>query len=694
MGSFLNNIQSQVNSSKETSNNTVNNRYEGEEIKKFAFGEKPYEELSEKGRKQYEQKSYEETKAFLLEKGFLNEGTQHLDSFLQAVKEGKPIACIQAGTTGLLKPFPTTAYDNEGNPMGKRSPFLEHNITNVGIVIFEPNADGIYKVKESYSAVIDKINPDAIKEAEKAHFETQCQMYNKDNRTKPISEYKAYHAIKDGGFGIPVKDGGFGFEIDDRFNQEICKSAKEIEDKINSYKDVYWISNLNGLKDVWLKRSGINMEGNPESFLDIMREFQLNSKFDVFKDNNGNKIKEFSLDKLKAYFNMEDEPRYKAVDRARSFGEILFDKVIAKINEVTLIRKTELEKEFKEKMAELESEMPVPETSALEDVGVLGDLGMSVGVKENTPKEETKEITKVTGSRFNVSLSFKEDLTPKDEKLVILSMLEMADVVASAYSKKLGTEITLANTSFTLKEENKDNNINFSIVFVGIPEDKEADFERYLDKAKLDVGFEKTYLKVAEKEIKVNSFNNTNSYETVENPVFVEDINEEKSNIIAKINDIQRNLTLKNIASVEIEKPVVKEEPVTVETKVESVKEEPVKEKAEPKTEPIIETTGKEMQVIPKTTVLGKESKMEIAIPNNSEVTKAISTLVSAIQEPILAKLQEQEAKIASLTSSLESARRLLEENNKAISTVLSKQIELETKQVGKENKTIEKGKG
>lgn len=683
MGSFLNSINAKVK--------------EELGMQPLEFGEKPFDELSAKGKREYQEKSFDETREFLISKGYLNEGTEHLEEYLSAVREGRPIICIQAGTTGLPAKFSITTYDEKGNANGKRNPFLGHMVTNVGLVVSQPNEKGIYKNVESYQAVMEKISPEAIEEAGRRIFEHQCSQYNSDHRARPLSEYKGYDAIKEGGFGVPVTEGGFGFNIEDRFGKEICKKSETVQEDLNNYfekyKDALWITNLEGLDTTWLPKSDVNMKAHPITFQSIMKEFQLNSNINPFLDENGKVIKSTGLDTLRKQLQMPDVPLYKAVDRATAFGEIL-EKVIDQVNDIAEIRQTEVLEELKRKMEEIDNMKVIPKTeentikdnSSLESLGALGDMGMQIG-KAN--KERYTDL--YIGMNSDLSLD-----SEKHTEILDL-MLKASRSIAASYNKKHSLDIKLA--SFTANPGKTLGELSYDIAFMNVPKEQEEDFKAFVSKVRIGEAIKREFAK-------------ENEGISIENAEFIQEVRNETSDIslteltdesISKMKEYYKD-RLDDIKSEEmaVKEPTLEEEKPQKEPLLEDVDNLPTEERIS-QNEANMEDLGvieelRNRLITPSThevlandtqkeeikTISEEENKKAEAekwlkkTEMNTAVSLAITTLVSAIQEPILKKLEEQDKEIANLKDALESAKRLIEENGMQIASVISKQIEME----------------
>jgi len=240
------------------------------------------DELSEQGKENYEQMNMEEKKAFLLSKGVLDNEAPEYNAMLKAVDEGRPIVAVAVGTTGLNKSREQEAYDENGNHIGKRPPFAENAVTNIGVAVYKPNEEGKYALAEQFIAIPDEIRESAIQQVaiEEHHGKGKnYQSYLKKNPENPVSfadfDENGYNALTEGGFGVPVGQGGWGFTIDNRKESEFCMSLKDISDKVNALVggDAFVVSNMQGLQGEWFARNGMHLDLDPIQANKVFQQF-------------------------------------------------------------------------------------------------------------------------------------------------------------------------------------------------------------------------------------------------------------------------------------------------------------------------------------------------------------------------------------------------------------------------------------
>lgn len=584
MGKFLNAVTEQMN---------IQSAQEGERIGSsfISYSEKSSAELSAKAKEDFQKKDMEEQSAWMRENGILGDGTENLEKYLDAVSSGKPVICLQIGTTGLNKQKKTDAYDENGKFIGKEEPFREHVCTQVGVVVFAPNEEGKYVEQEKYLGVLENVPQKAIDACERSEFFSKCEKYNSvkpmrsDGTIVPINMWteKGYNAIREGGFGVSVENGGLGFSFENRKMSPLCKDGeqitKDIADIYAKYPDALVVTNMDDTKG-WLNRSGVYIPEEPLGFRKVTQEYIRNSEYgkaNPLVGTDGNVISTATLKTIVAECGI-DNKMMRADDKAQAIGTVL-NIILDKINLCKEFERQEIREEIAEKQKELEAvkdvapekadalniepakaepikeavnekeqweimyndgtlteknmtqeqyeyldgkfdlkgekwedvvgktdeeiaeldkktepirtepigepvivapEKPVnkaqevvndvDEKSSLEQLGALGDMGMSVADK-NASKEEK------VGMFFDAKVKADIFVTGNDKKALYTAMTQMASDVALHCKDIIGVSIKMNEVNYSLDD---DGYAGIGVSFVGIPADKVEDVKLFL----------------------------------------------------------------------------------------------------------------------------------------------------------------------------------------------------------------------
>lgn len=427
------------------------------------------DELSEQGKENYEQMNIEEKKAFLLSKGVLDNEAPEYNSMLKAVDEGRPIVVVAVGTTGLNKSREQEAYDENGNHIGKRPPFAENAVTNIGVAVYNPNEEGKYAVAEQFIAIPDEIREGAIQQVaieEHNGKGKNYQSYLKKNPEEPVSfadfDKNGYNALTEGGFGVPVEQGGWGLTIDNRKESEFCMSLKDISDKVNAIVggDAFVVSNMQGLQGEWFARNGMHLDLDPIQANKVFQQFVFaDTKNEPILKKDGTSIDRVSLNAFIDAFDIE-RPQYKAIDRALTIGDVLTE----------MIERAEKVREA-EKVAEapVEEETPVQDNTAkeqsipsrtgeqqspLESVGALGDVGMSVAPSNDKADKVGLVVNLMVDGNVFPSMA--------ERKALLMAVSSTFDGVADQIKNIIGHTIPVAKTEYAF---NDDGHIQIQIPF-------------------------------------------------------------------------------------------------------------------------------------------------------------------------------------------------------------------------------------
>lgn len=724
MGSFLNSVTQKM-----------NEQSQGEKVQPFEWNEQPVEVYSERGKREYDRKTFEETKAFLMEKGFLPEGTEDLGKYIDALMEGKPIIAVQIGTTGLNRNQSRTVYNEHGDPVGKLDPFLEHQMTQLGAVVYERGDDGKYHEAESYLAVMKDVSDKAIKEVYDGEFRSKCIAYNGDKRQKPFDEYKGYNAFREGGFAVLEADGGFGFRFEDREKSPLCKDGKTVTEDLKAlqdkYKDALMLTNMGDLEG-WLSRSGVTLNGSVVLFGDIMKEYQMNSdygKANALTDKEtGAVINRFGLEGLIKKLGIElEQPFIRSDNKARAFMQVL-ELVADKVDECLGREQQSLKEEIAEKQKELEStktikqsaeqsktepkaeptaeqttepkkeepkkdeqpkaEQPkaeqsinekygsskqslaekygkakaeptaeptaeqkaeksaVADNSSLERLGTLGDMGMSVGDNGNA-------VAKKLGMEFVATVSADLFGNMDDKKALYGELVKMSGNVAKHCKDIIGTPIRMSDVTYILSDDDK---MGISVNFIGIPDDKVDEVKLFLKEVFADHNNISNNLGRKDEIVPVLVFGETNEYDrTLDMKVPTMDEH------MDKLDEYMGLL----------------EETLEAEREQKEAEQNTEQPKAEQKTEQKAEPTAERSKTEPQTVA------PQTAVP----LEQAFATLVSAINRPLIDKIDELQKEVGTLIARNEKLiaintrqSELLEKQSEQIAEISKQNTELKVK--------------
>lgn len=443
------------------------------------------DELSEQGKENYEQMNIEEKKAFLLSKGVLDNEAPEYNAMLKAVDEGRPIVVVAVGTTGLNKSREQEAYDENGNHIGKRPPFAENAVTNIGVAVYKPNEEGKYALAEQFIAIPDEIRESAIQQVaiEEHHGKGKnYQSYLKKNPENPVSfadfDENGYNALTEGGFGVPVGQGGWGFTIDNRKESEFCMPLKDISDKVNALVggDAFVVSNMQGLQGEWFARNGMHLDLDPIQSNKVFQQFVFaDTKNEPILKKDGTPIDRVSLNAFIDAFDIE-RPQYKAIDRALTIGDVLTEM----IERAEKVREAEqgIEKPTEKAVeAPVKEETPVQDStikgqsvpnrtgeqqSPLESVGALGDVGMSVAPSND-------KVDRV-GLVVNLMVDGNAFPSMAERKALLMAVSSTVDGIADQIKNIIGHTIPVAKTEYAF---NDDGHIQIQIPFVVVPSEVE-----------------------------------------------------------------------------------------------------------------------------------------------------------------------------------------------------------------------------
>lgn len=674
------------------------------------------DELSEQGKENYEQMNMEEKKAFLLSKGVLDNEAPEYNAMLKAVDEGRPIVAVAVGTTGLNKSREQEAYDENGNHIGKRPPFAENAVTNIGVAVYKPNEEGKYALAEQFIAIPDEIRESAIQQVaiEEHHGKGKnYQSYLKKNPENPVSfadfDENGYNALTEGGFGVPVGQGGWGFTIDNRKESEFCMSLKDISDKVNAFVggDAFVVSNMQGLQGEWFARNGMHLDLDPIQANKVFQQFVFaDTKNEPIRKKDGTPIDRVSLNAFIDAFDIE-RPQYKAIDRVLTIGDVLTEMIerAEKVREAEQGIEQPTEKAVKAPAKE-------EQQSPLESVGALGDVGMSVAPSDG-------EIDKV-GLVVNLMVDGNAFPSMAERKALLMAVSSTVDGIADQIKNIIGHTIPVAKTEYAF---NDDGHIQIQIPFVVVPSEVE-DVKKFTteitsqpDVLKTAIAFYGAYDKAQAERLDNIQISTDTQFIIIDDPEVVTSERfapiEQTQQAWLAVTEQSANEILSTINQY-AEKP--EEIPVF---DIQKAKEARAERNGETIATPVNDKDRAESQekaVEVQKIEAEKEVQKENAdmLKEIGGITTAVTMLITAIQKPILDKVdelkdinKEQSDKIAELSavigelktineqqskeidgltkqneilqSKVESAIHLINENTKSQQVLLSKQIELST---------------
>lgn len=651
--------------------------------------------LSEQGKEEYASKSFDEKMAFQLAKGFLDTNAPELKELLTAVDEKRPIVALSIGTTGLQLNRQQEAYDENGKSIGKRNPFLENAVTQVGIVVYKPNEQGKYEITEKFLGIPDDIRESAIAQVAIEEHHSKGKNYNMFLKKNPDSKItfaefteEGYNALRSGGFGVPVGEGGYGFEIENRSQSEYCMPLKAISDKINDLcgNGAFVVSNMEGISD-WLTRNGMHIDADTVAFGKIAKQYIFTEgKENPFLDKNGKVIDKATIDGFVQGLGI-DIPQYKAVDRASTIGLItteIIDKVEANrmkeaenvIVSEAPVQEAPVQENVPEKGKAVQSRIN-DEQSPLEKVGALGDVGMSVATTKSEEKAEDRPYSDKVGIVANIVVDGNSFPSITEKKALLLAVDSRMANIADRIKDIIGHTIPVCESDYAFNDDGSvviqvpfivapdeidsvkafiaevtanPNSIKESIAFYGMYDKAQAD---RLDK--IDIKSDTTLLlvdKVDEQFVVVEPVRDK-WFETTQKGV------DEILSLVYQTKEIP-SVTIEDAKRMSNERkgitPEVKTEETVTETKAETVQEEAKQNEAKEPTPEQVEQQKKEVEAEKEIQKQNFDTVKEVA-----GITTAVSMLINAVQEPIIKKVDELSKLVVELTAMNEQQSKQIE---------------------------------